>query len=118
MPFTCFLCPTNASKTFSSKNSLSIHERNIHPNNKIIPYSRYLTSPSLYDIHQFKHSFIIQLKARLQFHRSEPRVKTLKMEPFLKDFLLFYSIMKQPFNIFQQKERILVSSKVDKDMNV
>ena len=93
MPFTCFLCPTNASKTFSSKNSLSIHERNIHSNNKIISYSRYLTSPSLYDIHQFKHSFIIQLKARLQFHRSEPRVKTLKMKPFSEGLfiILFYN---------------------------
>src|SRR6266536_6412659 len=80
MPFTCFLCSTNIPKTFSSKNSLSIHERTVHPNNKIIPHSHCLTSPSLYDIHHFKHSFIMQLKARLQFHRSEPKVKTLKME--------------------------------------
>ena len=93
MPFTCFLCPTNAFKTFSSKNSLSIHERNVHPNNKIIPHSHYLTSPSLYDIQQFKHSFVIQLKTRLQFYRSEPKVKTLKMEPFSEGLfiILFYN---------------------------
>ena len=94
MPFTCLLCcAANTSKTFSSKNSLSIHERTVHPNNKIIPHSRCLTSPSLYDIHHFKHSFIMQLKARLQFHRSEPRVKTLKMEPFSEGLfiILFYN---------------------------
>ncbi|GES99743.1 hypothetical protein GLOIN_2v1785363 [Rhizophagus clarus] len=75
MPFTCFLCSANTPKTFSSKNSLSIHERTIHPNNKIIPHSRCLTSPSLYDIQHFKQSFIMQVKARLQFHRSEPHQK-------------------------------------------
>ncbi|CAB5338205.1 unnamed protein product [Rhizophagus irregularis] len=93
MPFTCSLCPANFPKTFSSKNSLSIHERIAHPNSKIIPHSRCLTSPSLYDICQFKNSFIIQLKARLQFHRSEPRVKTLKMEPFSEGLfiILFYN---------------------------
>ncbi|PKB97001.1 hypothetical protein RhiirA5_506775 [Rhizophagus irregularis] len=32
MPFTCSLCPANFLKTFSSKNSLSIHESNAHPN--------------------------------------------------------------------------------------
>jgi hypothetical protein len=93
MPFTCFLCSANTPKIFSSKNSLSIHERTFHPNNKIIPHSRCLTSPSLYDIHHFKQSFIIQLKARLQFHRSEPRAKTLKMEPFSEGLfiVLFYN---------------------------
>ena len=94
MFFTCFLCSTNTSKTFSSKNSLSIHERTVHPNNKIIPHSRCLTSPSSYDIRHFKHSFVIQLKARLQFHRSEPRVQTLKMEPFSEGLfiILFYNL--------------------------
>ncbi|PKY48414.1 hypothetical protein RhiirA4_464006 [Rhizophagus irregularis] len=93
IPFTCSLCPANFPKTFSSKNFLYIHERNAHPNSKIIPHSRCLTSPSLYDICQFKNSFIIQLKARLQFHRSEPRVKTLKMEPFSEGLfiILFYN---------------------------
>ncbi len=93
MPFTCFLCSDNTPKTFSSKNSLFIHEKNAHPNNKIIPHSRCLTSPSVYDICQFKHSFIMQLKARLQFHRSEPKVKTLKMEPFSEGLfiILFYN---------------------------
>lgn len=35
----------------------------------------------------------MQLKARLQFHRSEPRVKTLKMEPFSEGLfiVLFYN---------------------------
>ncbi|CAB4474464.1 hypothetical protein RhiirA1_475246 [Rhizophagus irregularis] len=93
MPFTCFLCSANTPKIFSSKNSLSIHERTFHPNNKIIPHSRCLTSPSLYDIHHFKQSFVMQLKARLQFHRSEPRAKTLKMEPFSEGLfiVLFYN---------------------------
>ena len=91
MPFTCFLC--SAPKNFSSKNLLSIHERNVHPNNKIIPHSRCLTSPTLYDVNQFKHSFVMQLKARLQFHRSEPKAKTLKMEPFSEGLfiILFYN---------------------------
>ena len=93
IPFTCFLCSANTPKTYSSKNSLSIHERTVHPNNKIIPHSRCLTSPSLYDIHHFKHSFIMHLKARLQFHRSELRVKTLKMELFSEGLfiILFYN---------------------------
>ena len=93
MPFVCSLCPANSLKTFSSKNSLSTHEKNVHPNNKIIPHSRSLTSPSLYDICQFKNSFVIQLKARLQFHRSEPRIKKLKMEPFSEGLfiILFYN---------------------------
>lgn len=93
MPFVCSLCPANSSKTFSSKNSLSIHEKHAHQNNKIIPHSRSLTSPSLYDVCQFKNSFVIQLKARLQFHRSEPRVKKLKMEPFSEGLfiILFYN---------------------------
>ncbi|CAB4473050.1 hypothetical protein RhiirA1_454883 [Rhizophagus irregularis] len=93
MPYTYFLCSENTPKTFSSKNSLFIHERTVHPNNKIIPHSRRLTSPSLYDIHHFKHSFIMQLKARLQFHRSERRVKTLKMGPFSEGLfiILFYN---------------------------
>ena len=118
MPFTCLLCSAaNTSKTFSSKNSLSIHERTVHPNNKIIPHSRCLTSPSLYDIHHFKHSFIMQLKARLQFHRSKPKVKTLKMESFFEGLLLFYFIMNQPFNTLWPEECILVSLRVVKDMN-
>src|SRR5277367_6805791 len=93
MPFTCSLCSAYSPKTFSSKRSLFIHEKNVHPNNKIIPPSHSLTSPSLYDIYHFKHSFIIQLKARLQFHRSDPKVKTLKMEPFSKGLfiVLFYN---------------------------
>lgn len=94
MPFSCVLCPANSpQRTFSSKSSLYIHERNTHPSNKIIPHSRCLTSPSLYDICQFKHSFIMQLKTRLQFHRSEPKVKTLKMEPFSEGLfiVLFYN---------------------------
>lgn len=35
----------------------------------------------------------MQLKARLQFHRSEPRAKTLKMEPFSEGLfiILFYN---------------------------
>ena len=91
MPFTCFLYFTL--KTFLSKNSLFIHERNVHPNNKIIPHSRCLTSPTLYDVNQFKHSFVMQLKACLQFHRSGPKVKTLKMEPFSEGLfiILFYN---------------------------
>ncbi|CAI2172277.1 8183_t:CDS:2, partial [Funneliformis geosporum] len=36
--------------------------QSVHPNNKIIPHSRCLTSPSSYDIRHFKHSFVIQLK--------------------------------------------------------
>ncbi|GET55202.1 hypothetical protein GLOIN_2v1785363 [Rhizophagus irregularis DAOM 181602=DAOM 197198] len=93
MKYICCLCSTNPPRTFSSKSSLSFHENNIHPNNKIIPHSRRLTSPSLYDICQFKNSFIMQLKARLQFHRSEPRAKTLKMEPFSEGLfiILFYN---------------------------
>ncbi|PKK73353.1 hypothetical protein RhiirC2_776112 [Rhizophagus irregularis] len=93
MPFTYFLCPANSPKTFSSKSSLFIHERAVHPNNKIISHSRCLTSLSLYDIHHFKQSFVMQLKARLQFHRSEPQVKTLKMEPFSEGLfiILFYN---------------------------
>ncbi|CAB4473277.1 hypothetical protein RhiirA5_433841 [Rhizophagus irregularis] len=93
MKYICCFCSTNPPRTFSSKSSLSFHENNIHPNNKIIPHSRRLTSPSLYDICQFKNSFIMQLKARLQFHRSEPRAKTLKMEPFSEGLfiILFYN---------------------------
>ena len=94
MPFTCLLCSAaNTSKTFSSKNSLSIHERTVHPNNKIIPHSRCLTSPSLYDIYHFKQLFVMQLKARLQFYRSELQVNTLKMKPFSEEFfiILFYN---------------------------
>ncbi|CAB4440489.1 unnamed protein product [Rhizophagus irregularis] len=93
MPYTCFLCSTNPLKTFSSKNSLYFHENSTHPNNKIIPHSRCLTSPSFYDICQFKNSFVMQLKARLQFHRSEPRAKILKMEPFSEGLfiILFYN---------------------------
>ena len=115
MPFTCFLYFTL--KTFLSKNSLFIHERNVHPNNKIIPHSRCLTSPTLYDVNQFKHSFVMQLKARLQFHRSKPKVKTLKMESFFEGLLLFYFIMNQPFNTFWSEECILVSLRVIKDIN-
>src|SRR5436190_12334340 len=93
MTYICRLCSTNPPRTFSSKSSLSFHENNIHPNNKIIPHSRCLTSPSLYDICQFKNSFIMQLKARLQFHKSEPRAKILKMEPFSEGLfiILFYN---------------------------
>ena len=87
--YKCLLCE----QIFSSRNKLLIHERNKHKNNKIIPHSRSLTSSSLYDICQFKNSFVIQLKARLQFHRSELRVKKLKMEPFSEGLfiILFYN---------------------------
>jgi len=105
MPYICHLCSANLPRTFSSKSSLSFHENNTHPNNKIIPHSRCLTSPSSYDICQFKSSFIMQLKARLQFHRSEPRVKTLKMEPFSEGLfiVLFYNELTFRYSPAQRK---------------
>jgi len=107
MPFVCSLCPANSSKTFSSKNSLSIHERNVHPNNKIIPHSRSLTSPSLYDVCQFKNSFVIQLKARLQFHRSEPRTKKLKMEPFSEGLFIILFYNESTFQYFPAQRKYI-----------
>ncbi|RGB27033.1 hypothetical protein C1646_820031 [Rhizophagus diaphanus] len=120
MPFICFLCSTNTPKIFSSKNSLSIHEKIFHPNNKIIPHLRCLTSPFLYDIHHFKQSFIMQLKVHLQFHRSEPRTKTLKMEPFSEGLfnVLFYN---EPTFQYSPAKRIYIckfKERVYKDSNM
>jgi hypothetical protein len=105
MLFTCSLCSACSPKTFSSKSSLTVHEKKAHPNNKTIPHSHCLTSPSLYDICHFKHSFIIQLKAHLQFHKSEPKVKTLKMEPFSKGLfiVLFYNEQTFQYSPIQRK---------------
>ncbi|CAB4432323.1 unnamed protein product [Rhizophagus irregularis] len=117
MKYICCLCSTNPPRTFSSKSSLSFHENNIHLNNKIIPHSRCLTSPSLYDICQFKNSFIMQLKARLQFHRSEPRAKTLKMEPFSEGLFIILFYNKSTFQYSPAQRNIFANLRVLKVMN-
>ncbi|PKK61577.1 hypothetical protein RhiirC2_791616 [Rhizophagus irregularis] len=92
MSYTCFLCSENTPKTFSSKN-LFIHERTVRPNNKIIPHSRQVNFSNFIRYSLLQTFFYNAVKARLQFHRSEPRVKTLKMEPFSEGLfiILFYN---------------------------
>ncbi|GET63362.1 hypothetical protein GLOIN_2v1779593 [Rhizophagus irregularis DAOM 181602=DAOM 197198] len=58
--FPCFLC----SKIFNTRKKLQNHERNVHKNNKLIPYRHILHQPSNETMSFYRDAIIIRLKNR------------------------------------------------------
>ncbi|CAB5361008.1 unnamed protein product [Rhizophagus irregularis] len=61
--FQCQIC----SKAFCSKSSISKYERQLHPNNRIVPHGFLLGIASQEDFEKYRSAFIFKLKKTLSF---------------------------------------------------
>ena len=72
--YQCQIC----SKVFRSKLSISKHERQLHPNNRIVPYGFLLGIASQEDFEKYRSAFIFKLKKTLSFDiKKTHRLKNL-----------------------------------------
>jgi len=92
-------------RCYSTKASLMAHEKCKHLNNKRIPHFDQLPPTTVFDATQFRNSFVVQIKRRLQFNRRSSRKKTLTIEPFPERLFisLFASETSFTYNSSQRK---------------
>jgi len=76
--YRCKICKKN----LSSKKSLYNHERQIHPNNKIVPHCYIMGISSQEDFERYRNAFICKLKKNLPFNMKSTGQKTINIETF------------------------------------
>ncbi|RHZ77771.1 hypothetical protein Glove_173g9 [Diversispora epigaea] len=70
-PFPCYLC--NCS--YSSKSSLSSHEKKKHNENRLVPHFQYFSHIFEGIINHFRTTFLQDVDSKLSFHRTTEGIK-------------------------------------------
>ena len=91
--YQCQIC----SKVFRSKSSISKHERQLHPNNRIVPHGFLLGIASQEDFEKYRSAFIFRLKKTLSFDIKKTGQKTLFIETFSKRLFVNFFCGEQTF---------------------
>jgi len=91
--YQCQIC----SKVFRSKSSISKHERQLHPNNRIVPHGFLLGIASQEDFEKYRSAFIFRLKKTLSFDIKKTGQKTLFIETFSERLFVNFFCGEQTF---------------------
>src|SRR3989440_8415507 len=95
----CLLCQfVNNINTLYTKNQLSLHQRNFHQNNRIIPHIQQplLNNTPEIQVKNFWNSLLLRIEKKLSYHRSGGGNRKIIFEPFSEE--LFVKIFFQEEN--------------------
>ena len=86
--FTCSLC--HNSTILYTKNKLSLHQRQLHPNNRVVPHIKQSLLNNISDIQvqNFWNSLLIRIEKKLSYHRSKSGARQLICEPFSEELFV------------------------------
>ncbi len=88
---TCSLCQfTDNSTLLYTKNKLSLHQRQLHPNNCVVPHIQQFVLDSISDtqVRSFWSSLLVRIEKKLSYHRSKSGVRQLICEPFSEELFV------------------------------
>ncbi|CAB4408365.1 unnamed protein product [Rhizophagus irregularis] len=88
---TCSLCQfTDNSTILYTKNKLSLHQRQLHPNNRVVPHIQQSVLDSISDtqVRSFWSSLLVRIEKKLSYHRSKSGVRQLICEPFNEELFV------------------------------
>jgi hypothetical protein len=97
----CSLCQfTNNSTVLYTKNKLSLHQRQSHPNNHIVPHIQQSLLDNISDIQvqKFWNSLLVRIEKKLSYHRSKSGIRQLICEPFSEELFVKIFSNEESFN--------------------
>ncbi|RHZ80317.1 hypothetical protein Glove_137g175 [Diversispora epigaea] len=89
-PFPCYLC--NCS--YSSKSSLSSHEKKKHNENHLVPHFQYFSHISEGIINHFRAAFLQDVDSKLSFHRTTEGIKRFQWK--FPESLFYFLFSSEP----------------------
>jgi hypothetical protein len=88
---TCPLCQfTDNSTLLYTKNKLSLHQRQLHPNNRLVPHIQQSLLDNISDtqVRSFWNSLLARIEKKLSYGRSKSGTRQLICEPFNEELFV------------------------------